>query len=395
MHTALSAKEDISMKKTIKKLTLLFSVLVLAVMALTVSACAAGITTGIPEDFINAQKYKIVISADDFNVKVRSKLQLNAKVTGVEVQPQITWSSSDEKIATVNGDGKVKGVSVGRAFITAKANVAGKTIEGIYAVNVVTSDNVVKNFLTKNQVLSYQYSYLDDYYYTNDKDCWQDNFGFARVYDIVSPYIALEYDYTRVFFKYDNKDFMVQLWKGQYGYIFYGGEIGIYHKESDGKETGYFTFFKTADEKYWPKMEMTLYHQKLNGDWEREFTRDYDYYWWCTGFKPGHLRKVEPANELRIVARITFADKEMASLFANGLKECNFSEAANKDSVGLDSYYHQGKDVYLQWQNISEAESTMGIKFAAGSVLALNIIGLILGSMFTMGLGWLVFLIIL
>lgn len=383
------------MKNTLKKISLLFMALVLTVLAFSVSASAAGITTGIPEDFINAQKYKIVISAEDFNVNVRGRLQLEAKVTGVEVQPKITWSSSNESVATVSDSGKVRGISVGRSFITAKATVAGKPLEAVYAVNVVTSDNVIKNFLMKNQVLSYQYSYQDDYYYTNDKDCWQDNFGFARVYDIVSPYIALEYDYTRVFFEYDNQDFMVQLWKGQYGYIFYGGEIGIYHKESDGKETGYFTFFKTADQKYWPKMEMTLYHQQLNGEWQREFTRDYDYYWWCTGFKPGHLRQVEPADELRIVARITFTDKEMATLFANGLKDCNFSQASSKDAVGLDSYYQQGRDVYLQWQNISEAESTMGIKFAAGSLFAINLIGLILGTMFSMGLGSLVFLFIL
>ncbi len=383
------------MKNTLKKISLLFMALVLTVLAFSVSASAAGITTGIPEDFINAQKYKIVISAEDFNVNVRGRLQLEAKVTGVEVQPKITWSSSNESVATVSDSGRVRGISVGRSFITAKATVAGKPLEAVYAVNVVTSDNVIKNFLMKNQVLSYQYSYQDDYYYTNDKDCWQDNFGFARVYDIVSPYIALEYDYTRVFFEYDNQDFMVQLWKGQYGYIFYGGEIGIYHKEADGKETGYFTFFKTADQKYWPKMEMTLYHQQLNGEWKREFTRDYDYYWWCTGFKPGHLRQVEPADELRIVARITFTDKEMATLFANGLKECNFSQASSKDAVGLDSYYQQGRDVYLQWQNISEAESTMGIKFAAGSLFAINLIGLILGTMFSMGLGSLVLLFIL
>ena len=383
------------MKNTLKKISLLFMALVLTVLAFSVSASAAGITTGIPEDFINAQKYKIVISAEDFNVNVRGRLQLEAKVTGVEVQPKITWSSSNESVATVSDSGRVRGISVGRSFITAKATVAGKPLEAVFAVNVVTSDNVIKNFLMKNQVLSYQYSYQDDYYYTNDKDCWQDNFGFARVYDIVSPYIALEYDYTRVFFEYDNQDFMVQLWKGQYGYIFYGGEIGIYHKESDGKETGYFTFFKTADQKYWPKMEMTLYHQQLNGEWQREFTRDYDYYWWCTGFKPGHLRQVEPADELRIVARITFTDKEMATLFANGLKDCNFSQASSKDAVGLDSYYQQGRDVYLQWQNISEAESTMGIKFAAGSLFAINLIGLILGTMFSMGLGSLVLLFIL
>ncbi len=382
------------MKKSLKKITLFFLVLTLTVLSFTVCASAAGITTGIPEDFINAQKYKLTISGEDFNVKVRGKVQLTAKVSGVEVQPAITWSSSNEEVATVDQNGKVKGKSVGRSFITAKTTVAGRETEAVYAINVVTSDNVIKNFLMNRQVLSYQYSYQDDYYYTNDRDCWQDVAGFARIYDIVSPYIALEYDYTRVFFKYDNQDFMVQLWKGQYGYIFYGGEIGIYHKPADDKEVGYFTFFQTADEKYWPKMEMTLYHQQLNGEWNREFTREYDYYWWCTGFKPGHLRQVEPADELRLVARITFNDKEMATLFANGLKSCNFTEADSKDTVGLDQYYQKGKDVYLKWQNVSEAESTMGIKIAAGSVFAINLIGFILGTMLTMGLGSLVFLII-
>ncbi len=383
------------MKRISARIGFLFAALILMFTLFTVSSSAAGITTGIPEDFVNAQKYKIVISADDFNVKVRGKLQLEAKVTGVEVQPEIKWQSSDTDVATVTGKGQVKGVNVGRAFITAKATVAGKELDAVFAVNVVTSDNVIKTFLMNNQVLSYMYSYQDDYYYTNDKECWQENFGFTRLYDIASPYIALEYDYTRVFFEYDNQSFMVQLWKGQYGYIFYGGEIGIYHKDIDGKEIGYFTYFNCADEKYWPKMEMTLYHQKINGEWVREFTRDYDYYWWCTGFKPGHLRQVEPADELRLVARITFRDKEMATLFAEGLKKCDFGQVDSKDKVGLDQYYHQGRDVYLQWQNVSEAESTMGIKIAAGSVFALNLLGFIIGSFISMGLGSLIFLFIL
>lgn len=383
------------MKNTFKKISLLFIVLTLAVLTLTLTASAAGISTGIPEDFINAQKYKLTISAEDFNVKVRGNLQLSAKVSGVEVQPQISWSSSNEDVATVSSSGEVKGKSVGRAFITAKAVVAGKQTQAVYAVNVVTSDNVIKNFLLKNQVLSYQYSYVDDYYYTNDKDCWQDNFGFTRIYDIASPYIALEYDYTRVFFEYDNQEFMVQLWKGQYGYIFYGGEIGIYHKDADDRETGYFTYFNTADQKYWPKMEMTLYHQQINGEWSREFTRDYDYYWWCTGFKPGHLRQVEPADELRLVARITFIDKEMATLFTNGLKDCGFVQVDSKDNLGLDQFYQKGRDVFLTWQNISEAESTMGIKFAAGSLFAINFVTFLIATLFSMGLGSLALLIFL
>lgn len=383
------------MKTTVKKLMMLIITLALTCVVFAFSSSAAGITPGVPDDFINSQKYKLVIEAEDFSVKVRKTVRLSAEVTNVQVQPEITWSSSNQEVATVDSNGLVKGKSVGRAFITANAIVGGKKLEAVYPINVVTKNNVVKSFLMKNQILSYQYSYVDDYYYTNDKECWQENFGFARIYDLVSPFIALEYDYTRVFFTYDNQEFMVQLWKGQYGYIFYGGEIGIYHKKADDKDTGYFTFFKCSDEEYWPKMKMTLYHQDIFGNWNREFTRDYDKYWWCTGFKPGHLRNVEPADELKLEARITFRDREMATLFADGLAQCGYGKVQNKASVGVDEYYHQGKDVYLQWQNISEAETTMGIKVAGGAVLFLNFIGLLIAGLFSMGLGSLFWLIIL
>ena len=256
-----------------------------------------------------------------------------------------------------------------------------------FSVNVISKSGtttepaiafrVFKALLEKNAILSYQYSYVDDYYYANDKKSWQHVLGFARIYDIIAPYLVLEYDYTRVFFEYDKKDFMVQLWKGQYGYIFYGGEIGIYHKRATNREAGMLTLFRQAKEEYWPYMEMSVYHQKLNGQYEREFTRDYDKYWWCTGFKPGHLRDVEPADELRIVARLTMNDNEMAKLFAQGLKDCGFGEKMSKDSLGLDEYCLDGKDVYLTWQNISEAENTMPLKLTIAALAFFNVFGLL------------------
>lgn len=342
-----------------------------------------------------ASEPEIVISADGFNVTVRRKIQLSAKVSGVDTQPKITWESSDNKVAIVSSKGVVTGISVGRAVITAKAKVNGKILSAIYPVNVVKNSNVIRNLLENRQILSYQYSYVDDYYYTNDKDNWQENLGFARIYDLVAPYIALEYDYTRVFFNYDNKDFMIQLWKGQYGYLFYGGEIGVYSRTPNGKTDGILTFYGKAYEEYWPYMEMSLYHQNILGKYEREFTRDYDKYWWCTGFKSGHLRVVEPADELRIVARLTLRDNEMADKFAQGLTDCGFKSVSSKDKIGLDQYYHEGQDVYLVWQNISEAENTMPIKVGIVAMIFFNFLALFMAGLISSGLGWLIFLIIL
>jgi hypothetical protein len=295
--------------------------------------------------------------------------------------PEITWSSLNPDIATVDENGVVKGVAVGKAVITASVTVDGETINGEFAINVVDKGNFIQDFLTKRQVLSYQYSYIDDYYYTNDKEAWQYNFGFGKIYDFVSPYILLEYDYVRVFFAYEGKDWMIQMWKGQYGMIFYGGEIGVYNRPQSDKELHEWSMYNCPAEEDWLGMEITLYHQDIQGNYIREFTREYDKYWWCTGFKNGHLRQEEPADELRLEARITFKDEEMRDLFTAGLAECGFGESETKAGLGLDQFYKDGNDVYLIWQNISDAESTMAIKVGVGfisSIIALPIMPLIL-----------------
>ena len=324
-----------------------------------------------PEENIG---HALVLKSEALSVKIRKTVQLTASVTNVETQPEIIWSSSDESIATVDSNGVVKGVAVGKAIIRAKATVDGETIHGEFSISVIKGGNILKDFLVNRQVLSYQYSYVDDYYYTNDKEAWQYNFGFGKIYDLASPYLLLEYDYIRIFFVYEGKDWMLQFWKGQYGMIFYGGEIGIYTRIHSDKEVGIFTMFRCAAEEDWLKMEMTLWHQELTGEWKREFTRDYDYYWWCTGFKNGHLRQEEPADELRMTARITFKDEEMTNIVAEGLAECGFTKCESSDDMGLDAFCVDGCDISFCWQNISEAESTMFIKVSAGFLYNLSIL---------------------
>ena len=369
----------------------IFFLLIVTVFSLTAMSGSAAKVKKDTVDTVGAilaqEVFEMKVSGDRVNLVTGDTMHLNAEVENAKEQPEIIWSSSDEAVATVDSNGNVTGVNVGRVLITATAEVAGQSVEGVYNICVITKDDFVKNFLEKNQILSYQYSYVDDYYYTDDKNCWQDTFGYARIYDLAAPYIALEYDYTRVFFTYEDRDFMVQLWKGQYGYVFYGSEIGIYTKDVSDKEPGMLTFFGKAEEEYWPTMEMTLYHENLNGEWEREFTRDYDKYWWCTGFKPGHLRQVEPADELRMVARITFKDAKMAKQFALGLKDCGLTRAANVNSLENDNYYRVKDTVHVRWQDISEAENTMPLKIGAAALFGFNFLAVILAVMFMLGFG--------
>lgn len=358
------------MKKIAVRLTAVFLVLIFMLASAT-SVTATGSETETPAPDSESTGHVLVLQSESLSVVKRKTIQMTASVSNVEIQPVITWTSSDESVATVNENGLVKGVDTGRAVIFATAVVDGQTLQGEFAISVVTDTNFVKDLLESKQILSYQYSYVDDYYYTNDKEAWQYNFGFGKIYDFVSPYILLEYDYIRIFFTYENKDWMLQMWKGQYGLLFYGGEIGIYNRPHSEEGINEWTFFNCPAEEDWLMMEMTLYHQELNGEYVRQFTREYDKYWWCTGFKNGHIRQQEPADELRLEGRITFKDEEMTQLVVDGLIECGFVASETKDGMGLDQIFVDGTDVYFRWQNINEAESTMAIKVIGGSLYAL------------------------
>lgn len=351
------------MKTTKKTVRFIALVLVLIMVASVSPLSAAALNKSVPAE---STGHTLVMQSDHLTVARKKTIQMTATVTNVEEQPVIYWASSDESIATVDHNGVVKGVSVGVVTIAAATVVDGEVLSGEFTINVVRQNNFLRNLLEDKQVLSYQYSYIDDYYYTNDKDAWQYNFGFGKIYDFVSPYILLEYDYIRVFFTYENKDWMLQMWKGQYGLVFYGGEVGIYTKEHSDKGIDEWTFFNCPAEEDWINMEMTLWHEDINGNWNREFTREYDKYWWCTGFKNGHLRQEEPADELRLTGRMTFKDAEMTKLVADGLAECGLVKAGSKNAMGVDSIYVDGNDIHFSWQNISEAESTMLIKVSTG-----------------------------
>lgn len=364
------------MIKLLKKSTLIIFIAVLMCL------CALGVSAVDDPIATFAEGYELTISADYMFVGVNKTAQFSAAVSGVEVQPVITWTSSDENIATVNSKGAVTGKKEGYATITASAVVGSENLTASYPIQVVKNENIIHSYLETHNVLSYQYDYDYGYYYANDKASWQKNFGFARVYDYVAPYVGMEYDYIRVFFTYDEEDFMVQFWKGQYG-VLYGGEIGIYNRDEDGQNSSPFTFYAAASNKYWPVMDMAVYHQEEEGDTPAEykllFKRPVDKYWWCTGFVMGTLRQYEPADELRIEATITFRDAEMATLFAKGIKDCGFTQAASKQGMGIDCYYYGGgNDVSVSWQGISEAENTMGIKAGIGATFLLGLVNFLL-----------------
>ncbi len=338
------------MKNTAKKI--MFILFIVMVFSLTVVTSSA------------ASDYNLAISAESMNVGVNEYIQLEAMVDGVELQPVITWSTSDESVATVSAGGVVKGLEEGVAEITATTTVGGETVSTTYPVRVESEGKIVNSYLTENHIMSYRFSKeYGGFYYNDDKVAWQANFGFARIYDYCAVGVGMEYDFLRMFFTYDNQDFLMQFWKGRYG-GFIGGELGIYHRDAQGLGKGMFDFYNAADEKYWATMDMSFYRQVNEGDapedYVLEFRRPVDKYWWCTGYIPGELRNLRPADELRVEATITFRDAEMATCATQAMKGCGFKQVSSKDAVTLDTFYQSGAEVYFKWQNITDRQVVIG-----------------------------------
>lgn len=208
-------------------------------------------------------------------------------------------------------------------------NGLGGLIDGLGGLG---GNNPDKNYaIFDDGVASYQYAPEGNYYYTNE-DPWQRALGYNEIYDASAQFVAIYIDTMRCKFEYAGKDWMIQFWKGQYGYVFIGHEIGIYNKP---KNRGAEHYDAVSDEEA-IYMSMTGYRKGVE-----LYTRDYGKYWWCTGFVPGKLDKFADRSELSLTARMTMKDSAMLLAFTNSLKD-------NGMVLGQD-FTVKGLDVYVNW----------------------------------------------
>lgn len=147
----------------------------------------------------------------------------------------------------------------------------------------------------------------DQFYATND--CWQRQFGFTPLYDIMAK-VAFDYSTKRIFFEYGGKDWMIQIWKGNHVFnMFVGGEVGLYNRP-DGE---FGILYNCATDEEMMPISIDVY------DSENTYVdRDTTLTWWATGFKLAD--KVEP-DSLTLESSLTFPDQEMCDAFVEAASE--------------------------------------------------------------------------
>ena len=162
---------------------------------------------------------------------------------------------------------------------------------------------------------------------------WQRYFGYNVGFDMAAPVAGMIFDTKRIEFVYDDREWMVQLWKGQYG-ITAGAEIGLYNRDPEKAMQ-----YDCADDEDLIEMQFDFYNQG-----QYVFSRGPEKHWWLTGFKVFH---VGIPFTITMDMTLKFTDNSMATAFMQALKK-----QQNTDLLNPIKYKRAGSTIRIIWGSV-------------------------------------------
>ena len=159
---------------------------------------------------------------------------------------------------------------------------------------------------------------------------WQRYFGYNVGFDMAAPIAGMVFDTKRIEFEYEGKEWMVQLWKGQYG-ITAGAEIGLYNRDPEKVMQ-----YDCADDEDLIEMQFDFYNMG-----EYVFSRGPEKHWWLTGFKVFHLGV---PFTITMDMTLKFTDNDMATAFLQSLKRQQHTDLLNPIK-----YRRYGSTIRILW----------------------------------------------
>lgn len=138
---------------------------------------------------------------------------------------------------------------------------------------------------------------------------WQREMGFCRQYDEAGPAMFMVFDCEPIYFNYEGKRWLLELWKGQYGCTT-GAEIGLYVNESAQENVSpQKLFYSCASDE--DRLQMSF---RLRKNSQIIMERS-ELHWWLTGFLVGEYSTPE---ELFMEVSIGFPNMDMKKAFYRG-----------------------------------------------------------------------------
>lgn len=226
---------------------------------------------------------------------------------------------------------------------TAPNNGSNTNAQNNDKVNQAASQSGIDTALAASLInaLGYNYDSKEGVFYT-ELDSWQRSGNYIKHYDMIAPLGNMTYLTTKVDFDYDNLNWRLQFWKGQYG-PFGGAEIGVYYKFPGQTDELYYC----ADDDHLLYMTYTLYLSPADYQkGQKFFTRGWQKHWWLTGFKP---QIVDP-EDLVMSARIRTYNTTMRDAMEKGLIQAGFTKG--NATTQMDTYKKSGFDFYFLWHSV-------------------------------------------
>ena len=225
-----------------------------------------------------------------------------------------------------------------------------------YRVQNRTDEEKLSDINSALKGFGFAYDLSKDIFYSLE-DAWQRNMGYGKIYDEMAPSMNMVIDCEPIYFEYDNRCFMIELWKGQYG-ITTGAEIGIYTAQLQDKKPEQI-FYHVAEEEDRLLMNIALWK---NG--KKLFQRG-KIHWWLTGFSLGEFSY---PSELMLEVSISFTEPEMLDAFVRGCYRagylpdnlhiwCNRVEFRFKMPKTKQPSKQKYRRKFAQWQNKHNCKS--------------------------------------
>lgn len=160
----------------------------------------------------------------------------------------------------------------------------------------------------------FQYDINQDIFYSK-RDAWQRNMGYGRIFDVNAINANMVIDCDPIYFTYNNRSYMLEVWKGQYG-LSTGAEIGFYVADEINDEHPEKLFYRCVTDE-----EMLSMRFVLRKKGRILMIRD-EIHWWLTGFVLGEFSHTD---ELGMEVAIDFTDYQMRNAFYLALAEAGYA----------------------------------------------------------------------
>ncbi len=186
----------------------------------------------------------------------------------------------------------------------------------IRRINSMTLAEKVRLINSLINPLGYTYNAKCDFF-SSTIDAWQRAYGYSSAYDKLAPFFNMIFENLPVYFNYDDRTWLIELWKGQYG-INTGSELGIYNIDRIVPPGKYqCTHFKVVSNNEMLDTCTYLIRRKNR----HQFACNCEKHWWNTMFKMGMFTR---PSELSLCTSITFPNATMMNAFIDALSEIDF-----------------------------------------------------------------------